>query len=117
MEQTIDAWLGVRGFSQYSEIFKENDIDVRVLPHLTNDDLRELGVSLGHRKIILAAIADAQQGDLAREISPPASETISDPIRNNGPDAVTLAYAERRNITVLFADLVGFTEKTNRIDP
>ncbi len=48
-------WLEVLGLDQYAEVFAENDIDFRALPHLDQDDLKELGVSLGHSKVILAA--------------------------------------------------------------
>jgi SAM (Sterile alpha motif) domain-containing protein len=54
--QTIENWLGQLGLGKYTEAFVDNDVDLRALSHITEDDLRELGVSLGHRKIILAAI-------------------------------------------------------------
>lgn len=56
MAADIREWLEVLGLDQYAEAFAENDIDFRALPHIDQDDLKELGVSLGHRKVILAAI-------------------------------------------------------------
>ena len=56
--QQIGDWLKELGLSEYSQRFVENDIDVSVLPHLTDQDLKELGVSLGHRRKMLAAIPE-----------------------------------------------------------
>src|ERR1700722_20081654 len=55
--QQLGEWLGILGMSEYAKCFAENDVDLSVLPHLTDHDLRELGVSLGHRRKMLAAIA------------------------------------------------------------
>src|SRR6516162_6160325 len=86
---------------QYEQAFRENAIDAAVLPELTADDLRELGVSLiGHRRKLLAAIA-ALHSDRS-----PAAET--------GPAAPT---AERRQLTLMFCDLVGSTALSARLDP
>jgi hypothetical protein len=57
MQQVAD-WLEKLGLGQYAQRFAENDIDVSVLPHLTDADLEKIGVSLGHRRKIFAAIAD-----------------------------------------------------------
>jgi hypothetical protein len=54
---SIEDWLNGLGLGKYSETFAENDVDFRVLPDLNSTNLQELGVSLGHRKIMLAAIA------------------------------------------------------------
>ena len=56
--QQIADWLNALGLEQYAQCFAENDIDVSVLRHLTDDDLEKIGVSLGHRRKILAAIAE-----------------------------------------------------------
>jgi hypothetical protein len=56
--QQIADWLEKLGLSEYTQRFVENDIDVSVLPHLTDQDLKELGVSLGHRRKMLSAIAE-----------------------------------------------------------
>jgi hypothetical protein len=56
MDGRIESWLEDLGLGQYAETFLRNDVDLRALPHLTKADLRELGISLGHCKVILAAI-------------------------------------------------------------
>ncbi len=58
MGSDVREWLEGLGLGKYAEIFAANDVDDRALPHLDREDLKELGVSLGHRKIILAAIAE-----------------------------------------------------------
>ena len=61
--QEIADWLEKLGMSEYAERFAENDIDASVLPHLTDQDLKELGVSLGHRRKMLAAISELRGRD------------------------------------------------------
>ena len=122
MSVEIDQWLQDLELSQYADAFAENDIDARVLPLLSGDDLKELGVSLGHRKIILAAIhklVSLQQAtpspQATREQGPTSDIARNDDLlkrKHSEP-----ATAERRHVTVLFADLVGSTELTNRFDP
>src|SRR6476660_2869379 len=104
MQQVAD-WLEKIGLGQYAERFAENDIDASVLPHLTDQSLKELGVSLGHRLKILAAIKD---------LSPPTPATPqpSTPTETKPQDA-----AERRQVTVVFSDLVGSTALSARMDP
>ena len=104
--QEIADWLEKLGMSEYAERFAENDIDASVLPHLTDQSLKELGVSLGHRLKILAAI---------RELSgptPAASEPAVAPAEPKPQDT-----AERRQVTVMFSDLVGSTALSARMDP
>ena len=97
----IAAWLEGLGLGQYAEAFAAADMDGRALRHLTNDDLKELGVSLGHRRIILAAIADG--ADAAPTETPPTEAATPD--------------AERRQGTVLFCDMVGSTALSQKLDP
>src|SRR5262245_56371329 len=111
MEHDIATWLNSLGLERYSEAFRANDIDARALRHLTEADLRELGVSLGHRKVLLAAIAELKelpQSD-ARAASPEVGLHSDLPSR---PD-----QAERRLLSVLFCDLVGSTALARRLDP
>src|SRR5262244_34021 len=103
----IDGWLRGIGLVQYAEIFRANDIDGELLGRLTNDDLKDIGVaSLGHRKKLLKAIA-------ALTAAPEAPSSI--------PVAVTELKthdtAERRQVTVMFSDLVGSTALSARMDP
>jgi predicted ATPase/class 3 adenylate cyclase len=105
----IGAWLRGLGLGQYEGAFRDNDVDAGLLPTLTADDLRELGVaSLGHRKRLLAAIAAlaARAGPRAPVLPAPAP-----------PPAPAEAQAERRQLTVMFVDLVGSTALSTRLDP
>jgi SAM (Sterile alpha motif) domain-containing protein len=101
--QQIADWLKTLGMSEYAERFAESDIDTSVLRDLTDQDLKELGVSLGHRRKMLRAIAElagAVQTPQAASTEPKPQET-----------------AERRQVTVMFSDLVGSTARSARIDP
>ncbi|MBO9412541.1 MULTISPECIES: adenylate/guanylate cyclase domain-containing protein [unclassified Ruegeria] len=103
----VGTWLQELGMGQYTDAFRQNDVDARALPLLTNDDLKEIGVSLGHRKILLAAIQEFDQQD---HVDSSATSLLPD-------QAVKNDEAERRHLTVFFADLVGSTELTNQLDP
>src|SRR3954449_6085412 len=104
----VEGWLRDLGLGQYEQAFRDNDIDAGLLPTLTADDLRELGiVSLGHRKLLLAAITA-----LAGSTDPQPTPTLSLPA-----PASAAPQAERRQLTVLFADLVGSTALSSRLDP
>jgi hypothetical protein len=102
--QPIAEWLAKIGLERYAPAFADNDIDVSVLPHLTDADLEKIGVSLGHRRKILAAIAE-----LVGAIQAPPQPAI--------PEAKPQDTAERRQITVVFSDLVGSTALSARMDP
>jgi class 3 adenylate cyclase len=104
----IGGWLRGLGLERYEQAFRENEIDLRVLPELTADDLKELDVAaIGHRRLLLKAIADlaAGAGRAAAEDVPAASP------------AKAPAEAERRQLTVMFCDLVGSTPLSTRFDP
>jgi class 3 adenylate cyclase len=104
MQQIVD-WLEKLGMSEYAERFAENDVDFAVLRDLTDQHLKDLGVSLGHRLKMLRAI-----GELA-SVAPTTLElkTATEP---RPQDA-----AERRQLTVMFCDLVGSTALSARLDP
>jgi class 3 adenylate cyclase len=106
--QQIADWLQKLGLGKYAQSFAENDINFSILPDLTDQDLKELGVaSLGHRRQLLRAIADLTDSE------PPSSKPTSDLAAPLGPrDA-----AERRQVTVMFSDLVGSTALSARMDP
>ena len=100
----IDSWLRGIGLAQYAEMFRANDIDIALLGRLSNDDLKEIGVeSFGHRKKLLEAIVELAG---ASPVSP------QPPIEPKAHDA-----AERRQVTVMFSDLVGSTALSARMDP
>jgi len=110
----ITNWLRGLGLEQYASAFHDNAIDDEVLRELTADDLKDLGVNLvGHRRKLLAAIA-ALRSDL------PTSGTAIAPAEPERPaqDAnIAAAEAERRQLTVMFCDLVGSTPLSSRLDP
>src|SRR6516162_10163131 len=100
MSIDVDEWLRGLGLEQYAPAFAANDIDADVLPELTADDLIGLGVgSIGHRRKLLAAIAALRD----EKATPPV--------------AAAPAEAERRQLTVMFCDLVGSTPLSTRFDP
>jgi class 3 adenylate cyclase/predicted ATPase len=103
--QSIAEWLEELGLGQYAPRFVENGIDFSVLGHLSDQDLKDLGVLLGHRRKLQAAIA----GLTGAAPAPP--QTAAAPI-NKPQDA-----AERRQLTVMFCDLVGSTALSARLDP
>src|SRR6476646_8570626 len=94
--QQIADWLNTLGLGQYAQPFAENDIDPSVLRDLTDHDLEKIGVSLGHRRKILRAIAELDEAG-PRPAPSPRPE------------------AERRQLTVMFADLVGSTALSTRL--
>ncbi|MBP2236741.1 putative ATPase/class 3 adenylate cyclase [Sinorhizobium kostiense] len=103
----VGAWLRDQGLGQYEKAFRQNDIDPEVLGDLTAEDLIELGVaSIGHRRKLLAAIAALRQ----------VAEQASGPARVRGT-SVILPEAERRQLTVMFVDLVDSTTLSARLDP
>ena len=99
----IAVWLRDLGLQQYDALFRENDIDAEVLSDLTDADLEKIGVSLGHRKRLLKAVAA-----LASPAAPLPAATPISPVAD---------AAERRQLTVMFSDLVGSTALSARLDP
>src|SRR5262245_37949178 len=100
------AWLRSLGLERYEAVFRDNEIDADVLHDLTDNHLREMGVALGARLKLLKAIA---------ALSPraePASRTSAVALASLAVDA-----AERRQVTVMFSDLVGSTSLSVRMDP
>jgi class 3 adenylate cyclase/predicted ATPase len=107
MQQVAD-WLQKLGLGQYAQCFAENDIAFVILPDLTDQDLKELGVaSLGHRRQLLRAIAELKDGETA------TSKPAVKPVAPSAPRD----FAERRQVTVMFSDLVGSTALSARMDP
>src|SRR6516165_6124465 len=102
----VAEWLRGLGLDQYAAAFRDNDIDREVLHRLTGEDLRELGIaSVGHRRRLLDAIRALRNGAPQRGTEP-------------APAAVVASKdAERRQLTVMFCDLVGSTLLSTRFDP
>ena len=104
----LAGWLQSLGLERYTAAFRENEIDETVLPRLTTEDLKDLGVNaVGHRRRLLDAIA-LLRGDAAAAESP---SILPD------ENAAAADFAERRQVTVIFVDLVGSTELSARMDP
>jgi class 3 adenylate cyclase/tetratricopeptide (TPR) repeat protein len=95
---SIREWLTELSLGQYADAFEQNDIDPEVAVDLTDGDLEKLGVSMGHRKKLLKAIAASSEAE-TKPLKTPTWE------------------AERRQITVMFCDLVGSTALSERLDP
>src|SRR3954451_19398358 len=99
----VAAWLRGLGLEQYAPAFRDNDVDGEVLLELTADDLISIGVtSVGHRRKLLAAIAAL--GRQPPTVAQPAASALS------APSSSPTSEAERRQLTVMFCDLVGSTE-------
>jgi class 3 adenylate cyclase/predicted ATPase len=114
MSIEITNWLRGLGLEQYASAFHDNAIDAEVLRELTADDLKDLGVNLvGHRRKLLAAIA-ALRSDLPNSGTPNVS---TEPVRPGQDAGVGAGEAERRQLTVMFCDLVGSTALSARLDP
>jgi hypothetical protein len=102
----VASWLRSLGFEQYEAAFREYAITEKVLPRLTAEDLKDLGVTIiGHRRVLL----DLRSGANAQEAHAATSATVAAPSKD--------AAAERRQVTVMFSDLVGSTALSARMDP
>ncbi len=115
----IGAWLRELGLGQYEAAFRDNAVDGAILPKLTADDLKEIGViAIGHRRRLVDAIAalslsgDSSDRLAASSVVPPSMSS-----RPEAPASTAIASAERRPITVMFCDLVGSTSLAARLDP
>ncbi len=106
----LSHWLGQFGLEPLASVLADNDVDLDILPDLTEPDLEKLGISLGHRRKLLKAIATLRGSPerppekLERQLAPPAA-------------GAPAAEAERRQVTVLFSDLVGSTALATALDP
>ena len=114
--QQIADWLEKLGMSEYAQRFAENKIDLSVLPHLTDQDLKDIGVPLGHRRKMLAAIAQLDDTSIAEARVPaPGSLKPQPPVASTSPPTPEAA-GERRHVTVMFCDLVDSTGIAAKLD-
>ena len=100
MVESLDEWLTANGFSEFEEVFAQNQVDLKTLFVLTDADLKELGLPFGPRKRILNTIAELKAAGRPGVETPKAS-----------------SRAERRQLTVMFCDLVGSTALSTILDP
>ena len=105
MARNIGEWLDGLGLGRYAEAFSDNEIDLHALPHITEEDLKEIGVALGARRKLLAEIAELGGWD-----APARADERSE-------ERSVSAEAERRQLTVMFVDLVGSTALSEQLDP
>src|SRR2546428_6866368 len=98
----LREWLKELGLEQYAGVLADNDIDFEILSDLTESDLEKLGLSLGHRRKLMKALAALKPAPSQPEAPPPTPETQE---------------AERRQVTALFSDLAGSTALPNEINP
>ena len=113
MNDPVSAWLENMGLGIYREAFEKNAITWDVLPELNQGDLESLGVLLGHRKILLRAIAQLSP---SAEVTGPGSLPIA-VSPDTPPFPPERDQAERRQLTVVFCDLVDSTALSRRLDP
>jgi class 3 adenylate cyclase/tetratricopeptide (TPR) repeat protein len=102
----IAAWLRSVGLEHLEQVFRDNAIDLEVLPELTDEHLKEMGIPLGHRLKLQKAIAGMSQGAVAGQRPPAATALVP----------LSAAAGERRQVAVLFADLAGFTALSKEVD-
>jgi class 3 adenylate cyclase len=110
--QDLARWLEKLGMSEYAQRFAENRIDLSVLPDLTDQDLKELGIVLGYRRKIVRAIGELSNARAPVQAPPTSTLPVTPSV-----SAATETSAERRQVTVMFSDLVGSTALSARMDP
>ena len=107
----VAAWLRGLGLEQYAQLFRDNDIDGEILCGMTAEELKELGISsFGHRRRLLNAITAVGEAPATRDVAQSATSVTS------ARTPLTID-AERRQLTVMFCDLVGSTALSARLDP
>ena len=114
MSDEFENWLKELGLGRYVEVFVENDVDLHTIPELTEDDLKELGLSLGHRRALQKAV---------KSLSMDGHDPPERPVKSSPPpdsDASLAAWerhpGERKPVTMLFADITGSTALTETLD-
>src|ERR1700731_2407285 len=108
----VAAWLRGLGLGQYAQLFRDNDIDGEILGGMNAEDLKELGISsFGHRRRLLNAITALGGAPATRDVAQSAMSVTSAPV------SPPIIDAERRQLTVMFCDLVGSTPLSTRFDP
>ena len=113
MNDPVAAWLESLGLDRYRELFEQNAITWDVLPELNDVDLASMGIVLGHRKQLLRAMAQLSHSGEGETVATLAIPTAQD----TTPSSSSRDQAERRQLTVMFCDLVGSTALARRLDP
>src|SRR5665213_4009403 len=108
-------WLRGHRLEQYADAFEANDIDLDVLPDLNEGDLEQLGLSLGNRRRLLKAVAGLGAAAVTSQSS--SQQTPSTDEKPAAVEGQGSGDAERRQVTVMFADMVGSTALSAKVDP
>ncbi len=103
----INLWLQSLGLEKYGEVLASHDIDLTVVPHLTEQDLEKLGLSLGHRRKFIAAAAKLRAVTTSSAVASAQGDPPLQPV----------PAVERRQVTIVFIDLVGSTALGRDLDP
>ena len=114
MSKDLAKWLEALGLGKYAGVFVENDVDLRTLPELTEDDLKELGLSLGHRRALQKAIATLSKDGQEPSDLPATPSPIFE--SHAGLAAWERHPGEHKPVTMLFADITGSTALTEKLD-
>ncbi|WP_457938372.1 adenylate/guanylate cyclase domain-containing protein [Mesorhizobium sp. 10J20-29] len=117
MKQDIRAWLTNLGLGKYADAFFFHDVGTDVLADLTEEHLKELGVSLGNRLRLLRAIRDGAAGMVKPDQLPEGSDSPTPPLAERAVSSPPPSDAERRPLTVMFCDLADSTALSTRLDP
>lgn len=111
----LNEWLKLHELEQYADIFRTNEVDLRTLKLLSDADLKELGIPFGPRKRILAALSQTASMPVPASPPPGADPAMAPKYQSMAVAAGTTA--ERRQLTVMFCDMVGFTSIAGQVDP
>ena len=117
MINTIEEWLQNLGLAKYAAVLEQNDVGFDVLPALTEAHLTELGVSLGDRLRLLKAVELLAADQVTDVLADPPAQAVSLSPQQDTHAEVPFREGERRQLTVMFCDLVGSTELSTRLDP
>ena len=120
--KTLSDWLRPLGLERYASVFAENEVGLEAIALLSENDLQELGVPLGPRRILLKAIADLNdrsiRGLTTAASGPEVRERATAALHEkHSPEVPSVAEGERRQLTVMFCDLVGSTALSEQLDP
>jgi class 3 adenylate cyclase len=108
----VSDWLRTLGLERYATVFRENNVSTEVLPGLTAEDLKELGVtSVGHRRQLLNAVARLRDNSDLNQRGSTIGPDDDVPVRSRQ------SAGERRQVSVMFCDMMGFTQLSSRLDP
>ena len=113
----VRDWLAARGFERFADVFQEHEVDLEALRELTDEDLKEMGLPLGPRVKLRKAIQGLVEGVSDANTAASAARKEEPALRSAATEAGTHGDAERRQLTVMFVDMVGSTRLSGELDP